>query len=119
MGEIMNEVPGPESTGSQPPSERFREAFDNLLPGVLQDGVLDANRLGELLDVDVSGLKEGKERFGLMWAGRQKAVEALQAPSYAALVPDVEQSIEWDEAKNVFIESDNLEALKLTTISSS
>ncbi len=109
----MNEVPGPESTGSQPPSERFREAFDNLLPGVLQDGVLDANRLGELLDVDVSGLKEGKERFGLMWAGRQKAVEALQAPSYAALVPDVEQSIEWDEAKNVFIESDNLEALKL------
>lgn len=107
----MYEVP--ESTGSQPPSERFREAFGDLFPGLLQDEVLDANRLSELLDVDIAGLNEGKERFGLMWAGRQKAVEALQAPSYATLVPDSENSTQWDSAENVFIEGDNLEVLKL------
>jgi adenine-specific DNA-methyltransferase len=89
------------------------EEFKQLFPGVISDGVLDAGRLGELLQTDVSGLKGGKERFGLMWAGRQKAIEALQAESYAALIPDFENSINWDSAQNVFIEGDNLEVLKL------
>jgi adenine-specific DNA-methyltransferase len=109
----MEPVPGPESTATQSPSLANLEAFRNLFPGVVQDGVLDAGRLGEALGIDVSGLKDGKERFGLMWAGRQKAVEALQAPSYAALVPDKENSVNWDSGENVFIEGDNLEVLKL------
>lgn len=109
----MNEVPGPESTGSQPPSKTFRSAFQDLFPGLIQDGVLDVRRLSDLLDVDVAGLKDGKERFGLMWAGRQKAIEALQAPSYAALIPDMPNSVNWENAENVFIDGDNLEVLKL------
>jgi adenine-specific DNA-methyltransferase len=109
----MNEVPGPSSTQTTPPSEANLEAFKSLFPGVIQDGALDAVRLGELLDTPVSGVKEGKERFGLMWAGKKRAVEALQTPSMAALVPDKEASINWDTAENVFIEGDNLEVLKL------
>jgi adenine-specific DNA-methyltransferase len=109
----MNEVPGPSSTQTTPPSEANLEAFKQLFPGVIQDGALDAVRLGELLDTPVSGVKEGKERFGLMWAGKKRAVEALQTPSMAALVPDKEASINWDTAENVFIEGDNLEVLKL------
>jgi adenine-specific DNA-methyltransferase len=109
----MNEVPGPSSTQTTPPSEANLEAFKSLFPGVIQDGALDAVRLGELLDTPVSGVKEGKERFGLMWAGKKRAVEALQTPSMAALVPDKDASINWDAAENVFIEGDNLEVLKL------
>lgn len=109
----MNEVPGPESTGSLPPSSKFLEGFEKLFPGLVLDGVLDAQKLGALLDVDVSGIKGGKERFGLMWAGKQRAVDALQAPSYAALLPDFENSIDWETAENAFIEGDNLEVLKL------
>lgn len=74
----MNEVPGPESTASQAAREGNREAFGYLFPGLLLDGVLDAGRLGELLGVEVAGLKDGKERFGLMWSGRSKAISALQ-----------------------------------------
>jgi len=48
-----------------------------------------------------------------MWSGRQKAIEALQAESYAALIPDFGNSINWDSAQNVFIDGDNLEVLKL------
>lgn len=109
----MNEVPGPSSAESTSPSVANLEAFHKLFPGVIQDGALDAVRLGELLDTPVSGVKEGKERFGLMWAGKKRAVEALQTPSMAALVPDKEASINWDTAENVFIEGDNLEVLKL------
>jgi 16S rRNA G966 N2-methylase RsmD len=109
----METVPGPESTATKSPSLANLESFKELFPGVIQDGALDAARLGEALGLDVTALKDGKERFGLMWAGRQKAVEALQAPSYAALVPDRENSVDWDAAENVFIEGDNLEVLKL------
>lgn len=109
----MEPVPGPESTATKPPAIAARAAFQELFPGVIQDEVLDAARLGEVLGIEVTGLKQGKERFGLMWAGRQKAVEALQAPSHAALVPDKLNSVSWDTAANVFIEGDNLEALKL------
>ena len=112
-GDSMDAVPGPSSTATTPPAEANLAAFAELFPGVLQDGVLDAARLGEALGIAVAGLKDGKERFGLMWAGRQNAVEALQAPSYAALVPDQENSVNWDSAENVFIEGDNLEVLKL------
>jgi adenine-specific DNA-methyltransferase len=109
----MSEVPGPSSTETTPPSAKNLEAFKALFPGVIQDGVLDAARLGELLETDVAGLKQGKERFGLMWAGKKLAAEALQTPSLAALVPDMDASINWDKAENAFIEGDNLEVLKL------
>lgn len=109
----MSEVPGPSSTETNPPGVKNLEAFKALFPGVIQDGVLDAARLGELLDTDVAGLKNGKERFGLMWAGKGAAVEALQSPSMAALAPDTESSVNWDRAQNVFVEGDNLEVLKL------
>lgn len=109
----MSDLPGPDSTATTSPSVANLEAFKGLFPGVIQDGVLDASRIGEALGIEVAGLKEGKERFGLMWAGRQKAVEALQSPSLASLVPNFEKSVNWDIAENAFVEGDNLEVLKL------
>jgi adenine-specific DNA-methyltransferase len=90
-----------------------RAALEELFPGVLADGVLDAARLGELLDTPVTAPAEGRERFGLMWAGKQDAVRSLLTPSWAALVPAFDKSIGFETAENVFIEGDNLEVLKL------
>jgi adenine-specific DNA-methyltransferase len=109
----METVPGSESTATSSPSIANLEAFKELFPGVIQDGALDAARLGEALGIEVSGLKDGKERFGLMWAGRREATEAMQSPSFATLQPDFEKSINFDSAQNVFVEGDNLEVLKL------
>jgi adenine-specific DNA-methyltransferase len=109
----MNELPERESTETTAPFIKSQEALRNLFPGVIQDGALDVPMLTELLNVDAVGMKDGKERFGLMWAGKKLAVEALQAPSLAALKPDLENSVNWESAQNVFIEGDNLEILKL------
>jgi adenine-specific DNA-methyltransferase len=109
----VSESPERISISTESPSESILEALSYLIPGAIQDGVIDVQRLAELSGLEVSGVKNGSERFGLMWAGKSKAVEALQAPSMAALVPDVENSINWDTAENVFIEGDNLEVLKL------
>jgi adenine-specific DNA-methyltransferase len=88
-------------------------AFQDLFPGVIADGVLDAGRLGELLDTDVAAPADGRERFGLMWAGKQEAVRSLLAPSRGALLPEFDKSTNFDEAHHTFIEGDNLEVLKL------
>lgn len=90
-----------------------RAAFEDLFPGVLADGVLDATRLGELLDTEVTAPVDGRERFGLMWAGKQDAVRSLLAPGSGTLVPEFDKSVHFDDAHHVFIEGDNLEVLKL------
>lgn len=90
-----------------------REAFEDLFPGVIADGVLDVGRLSYLLDIEPSVVPDGGERFGLMWAGKNEAVRSLLAPSRGALVPDLDESIDFDSAENAFIEGDNLEVLKL------
>lgn len=90
-----------------------RSIVEALLPGVLVDGVVDATRLGELLDVPVAAPTGGRERFGLMWAGKQDAVRSLLSPSGGALIPEVDKSSDFDDARHVMIEGDNLEVLKL------
>jgi len=112
-GDPLETIPGPESIATTPPSELNLKDFESRFPGMIQDGVLDANRLGEILGIEVSAAKDSKERFGYFWAGKQEAIQALMTPSFATLKPDLENSINWDSAENVFIEGDNLEVLKL------
>ncbi len=88
-------------------------AMKALFPGVLDDGVLDAAKLGELLDTPVAFVSDGRERYGLQWAGKQHAVRSLLSSSRGALIPHPSGSVNFDTASNVFIEGDNLEVLKL------
>lgn len=90
-----------------------RAALGELFPGALADGVLDAAKLGELLRVEVAQAPGGRERYGLQWAGKQDAIRSLLTPTKSTLVPDLERSRAFDSAKNVFIQGDNLEVLKL------
>ncbi len=47
------------------------------------------------------------------WAGKADAIRAVQIPSTATLVPVREESVDWDNTQNAFIEGENLEVLKL------
>ena len=90
-----------------------RAAFEDLFPGVLADGVLDATRLGELLDTSVHG-SDGRARAVRPDVGRQARGGAFAAHAQPRdLVPELDKSIDFDNAENVFIEGDNLEVLKL------
>lgn len=81
-----------------------------LAPEIMADGKLDVNRLAEMLGDDTAS---GNERFGLVWPGKREAQYLAQTPSTATLLPDRENSIEWESSENVFIEGDNLEVLKV------
>ncbi|WP_419184822.1 site-specific DNA-methyltransferase [Botrimarina mediterranea] len=86
------------------------EHLRNLFPEGFVEGSIDFDRLRSALG-DFVG--EGKERYGLSWAGKADAIRAIQAPSVGTLVPCPEESVNFDTTENLFIEGDNLEVLKL------
>jgi adenine-specific DNA-methyltransferase len=64
----------------------------------------------ELSDHIVEG---PQERYQLDWPGKRAAAFAANAPIAKTLRPVREESVDFDTTKNLFIEGDNLEALKL------
>ncbi len=54
-----------------------------------------------------------RERYHLDWPGKREALLAANAPIAKTLRPCREESVDFDTTKNVFIEGDNLDALKL------
>ena len=64
----------------------------------------------ELSDHIVDG---PRERYHLDWPGKREALLAANAPIAKTLRPCREESVNFDTTKNLFIEGDNLDALKL------
>lgn len=54
-----------------------------------------------------------RERYQLTWPGKRAAVLAANVPTERSLRPDRAESVDFDTTQNLFIEGDNLEALKL------
>ena len=93
---------------------RKRDTLRNFLaqsyPECLSESQIDFETLRRALGDWVDA---GSERFGLIWPGKAQCMKIIQQPSVAALKPDRKRSVNFDSAKNVFIEGDNLEVLKL------
>jgi adenine-specific DNA-methyltransferase len=98
-------------TAASSPSFRdeLKVRLTDLLPEVLTDGKFDPQKLGELLGDDLS---DDRERFGLFWPGKKRALRAAQESTSATLIPEQTKSENWDSTQNLFIEGDNLEVLK-------
>lgn len=64
----------------------------------------------ELSSVVVEG---DQERYCLDWVGKREAMLTANAPIAKTLRPLREQSVDFDTTQNLFIEGDNLDALKL------
>ena len=65
--------------------------------------------LGEALDK----LEDKDEAYDFTWVGKRKSIIEAGAPISKTFRPDVEASKNWDTTENLFIEGDNLDALKL------
>lgn len=64
----------------------------------------------ELSKVVVDG---DKERYQMTWPDKRKAILTANAPINATLRPCREESVDFDNTKNLYIEGDNLDVLKL------
>ena len=54
-----------------------------------------------------------QERYQLNWPGKREALLTANAPIAKTLRPCREESVDFDTTKNLFMEGDNLDALKL------
>ncbi|MDX1821104.1 MAG: site-specific DNA-methyltransferase [Paracoccaceae bacterium] len=80
-------------------------------PGCVTEGKVDFDLLRqELSDSIVEG---PQERYHLDWPGKRQALITANAPIAKTLRPVRAESVDFDTTRNLFIEGDNLEALKL------
>jgi adenine-specific DNA-methyltransferase len=56
---------------------------------------------------------DADEKFGLSWSGKRRARQQALKPSTGTLRPKPQESVDWETTRNVLIEGDNLEVLKL------
>ncbi|HOD01030.1 MAG TPA: site-specific DNA-methyltransferase, partial [Myxococcota bacterium] len=93
------------------------EQLRTLFPEAFTEGKLDLQVLRQLVgDLVVDEATDGKmpdEKYGLNWKGKRRARQLALTPSLGTLRPCPEESVDWDTTKNLMIEGDNLEVLKL------
>jgi adenine-specific DNA-methyltransferase len=90
--------------------EELKQCLKRRFPEVFAEDKIDFDQLKRVLGEWVDA---GKERFGLNWPGKADCMKIIQQPSIATLKPCREESVNFDETENLFIEGDNLEVLKL------
>ena len=95
---------------------RIRELF----PGCVTEARDENGKLRISVDFDqlrqelTDSIVEGpQERYHLNWPGKREALLTANAPIAKTLRPCREESVDFDTTKNLFIEGDNLDALKL------
>lgn len=96
------------------------EKISALFPNCITETNDENGELKKAVDFDLlkqelsQVLVEGEqERYRLDWVGKKEAILTANAPIAKTLRPCHEESINFDKTENLFIEGDNLEALKL------
>jgi adenine-specific DNA-methyltransferase len=72
---------------------------------------IDADVLAQEINTRVVSGKE--ERYQFTWPDKKKSVLLANAPIAATLRPSREESVDFDDTENLYIEGDNLDVLKL------
>ncbi len=95
---------------------RIRELFPNCVTEARDEGgklklAVDFDQLKQELSDSIVGGPQ--ERYHLNWPGKREALLTANAPIAKTLRPIRAESVDFDTTKNLFIEGDNLDALKL------
>jgi adenine-specific DNA-methyltransferase len=95
---------------SQVPKDVLLANLRQLAPEIFTEGKVDWERLKATLGEEV---EFSNERYVLNWAGKSDAFQVLQTPSTRTLAPAKEESVDFENTGNIFIEGENLEVLKI------
>ena len=89
------------------------DELKKVLPEAFADWRINWETLRAALGQQLEEEGENAEHFGLNWPGKRKARQIAFTPSTGTLVPAKGEGVNEDENKNIFIEGENLEVLKL------
>lgn len=91
-----------------------------IFPNCVVETKDDNGKVKPAIDFDLlkqelsANIVEGsKERYRLEWPGKKEALVIANKPINKTLRPNIEESVNFDTTQNLYIEGDNLEALKL------
>ncbi len=103
--------------------ERLRPAFTfdaerleqlkAIVPEAFADGAINWDALRAALGEHIEEEGADTEHFGLFWPGKRAARRRASEPSQGTLIPVQGEGVNEVTTHNVFIEADNLDALKL------
>ena len=96
------------------------ERIGQLFPNCLTERIGDDGKVEKVIDFDQlrqelsKEIVEGpQERYQFTWPDKKKAIRLANTPSNMTLRPCREESVDFDNTENLYIEGDNLEILKL------
>ena len=99
--------------------EKF-EALKQLFPNAVTESIDDNGEVVRAVDKDIlmqeiaTQVVEGRdERYQFTWPDKRQAILAANAPLSKTLRPAREESVNFDDTENLYIEGDNLDVLKL------
>lgn len=95
--------------------EKIGELFPNVITEAKDEQgnlvhKVDFEKLKQELSAD---LIEGDESYDFTWVGKKQAMVEANKPTNKTLRPCLEESVNWENTENLYIEGDNLEVLKL------
>lgn len=95
--------------------EKIATLFPNCITETAgEDGKLKKAINFEMLRAMLSeDIAEGDEAYEFTWVGKKAAIAEANRPIRKTLRPCKEESVDWDNTENLYIEGDNLEVLKL------
>jgi adenine-specific DNA-methyltransferase len=91
--------------------EKLAELFPNCVTESAEGKAIDFDLLKQELSHAV--VEGNKERYRLEWPGKKEAIVTANLPTTKTLRPVREDSVDFDNTENLYIEGDNLEVLKL------
>ncbi len=101
-------------------TEKNIERLAELFPGCVTEAADEGRPLKRVIDFDqlrqelTGAVVDGpRERYHLNWPGKKEALLAANSPIAKTLRPCREESVQFDDTRNLFIEGDNLDVLKL------
>ena len=95
--------------------EKIRQLFPDAVTEMEKDGktelAIDFDVLKQ--ELNESLIDDGKERYQMTWPGKRQAVVLANTSTTDTLRPCKEESVDFDNTQNLYIEGDNLNVVKL------
>ena len=100
-------------------SDNFNK-FEQLFPNCVTENKDDLGNIVKTINFDllkqIVGIENaggGKEYYQFTWPGKKASIQEANTSITKSLRPSVEDSKDWEDTKNIYIEGDNLETLKI------
>ncbi|MCY4268171.1 MAG: hypothetical protein OXC67_09870 [Flavobacteriaceae bacterium] len=86
------------------------QKLKELFPHIVAEDMIDFTVLKQLLGDEIN---DKEELYRFVWLGKSQSRREAYKPSTGTLRPCRDESLDWENTQNLYIEGDNLEVLKL------